>query len=77
MKLKRETRASKAMQYVITGEVTADGQGYRVLATGASGTFSIPATIARRYPALLHLRVEAVNGVGKAYSLDQNFTLTQ
>ncbi len=76
-KLKRETRATKAMQYVITGEVTADGQGYRVLATGMSGTLLIPATIARRYPALLHLRVEAVNGVGKAYSLDQNFTLTQ
>jgi hypothetical protein len=77
LKLKRETRASKAMQYVITGEVTADGQGYRVLATGASGTLNIPVNIARRYPALLHLRVEAVNGVGRAYSLDQNFTLAR
>ena len=74
--LKRETRASKAMQYVITGEVTADGQGSRVLATGAQGVLTIPANLTQRYPALLHLRIEAVNGVGKAYSFDQNFNLT-
>ena len=73
--LKKETRASKAMQYVITGEVTADGQGSRVLATGARGVLTIPPNLAQRYPALLHLRIEAVNGVGKAYSFDQNFTL--
>ena len=77
IKLKRETRASKAMQYVITGEVTAGGQGARVLATGAEGVLTVPPNLAQRYPALLHLRIEAVNGVGKAYSFDQNFTLTQ
>jgi len=36
---------------------------------------TIPPNLAQRYPALLHLRIEAVNGVGKAYSFDQNFTL--
>lgn len=75
IKLRRETKAAKAMQYLITGEVSAAGQGYRVLAIGASGTLQIPPDIVQRYPALLHVRVEAVNGVGKAYSLDQNFSL--
>jgi len=30
-KLKRETRATRAMMFLWTGEVASDGQGYRVL----------------------------------------------
>ncbi|MBV9747011.1 MAG: DUF5060 domain-containing protein, partial [Acidobacteriia bacterium] len=38
-KVKRETRATRSMMWLWTGEVAADGQGYRVLATGSQGTF--------------------------------------
>jgi len=42
-KLKRETRATRAMMFLWTGEVASDGQGYRVLGTGAKGTLAMPA----------------------------------
>jgi len=77
VKLKKETKATLAMRYLWTGEVTADGQSYRVLGTGPQGTLRIPANLSSRFPALLHLRVEAINGVGKVYTLDRNYQLTQ
>ncbi|MEO7651316.1 MAG: DUF5060 domain-containing protein [Bryobacteraceae bacterium] len=74
-KLKRETRASKQMKYVWTGEVAADGQGYRVIGTGAGGTFQIPRDVATKFPAVLHLRLTGLNGVGKLYSVDRIYKL--
>ena len=77
VKLKRESKALAQMVYEWTGEVTADGRGYRIIGTGASGTFQIPANIAMRFPASLHVKVTALNGLGKAYTLDRNYTLTK
>jgi Domain of unknown function (DUF5060)/Putative collagen-binding domain of a collagenase len=77
VKLKRETKALKNMLYEWTGEVTLDGRGPRVIATGSGGTFHIPANIARDFPAGLHVKVTAVNGLGKAYTLDRNYTLNK
>jgi hypothetical protein len=77
VKLTRETRATRSMMYVWSGEVPADGQGYRVLGTGASGTFRIPSDIATRFPAVLSIRVNAINANGKAYSADKVYTLTK
>ena len=76
-KLKRETKAAQRMLYLWTGEVTADDEGYRVLGTGASGDFKIPANTVRHFPATLHVRVYGLNGFGKLYSLDQNFAMNQ
>jgi hypothetical protein len=73
--LKRETRATRQMMYLWTGEVAADGQGFRVLGTGGKGTFSIPPAIATNYPAVLSIRVTALNANGKAYSLDKVYQL--
>lgn len=75
VKLKRETRATREMMYLWTGEVAADGQGFRVLGTGAKGTLSIPPAIATNYPAVLSIRVTALNANGKAYSLDKVYQL--
>lgn len=72
-RLKKETRASRQMLYLWTGEVTADDEGYRVLGTGAEGTFQIPANIVRHFPATLHVRLFGLNGLGKLYSVDRNF----
>lgn len=76
-KLTRETRASRTMMYVWTGEVPADGLGYRVLGTGAQGTFPIPPDIATRYPAVISIRLNALNANGKAYSADKVYQLTR
>jgi hypothetical protein len=76
-KIKRETRATRSMMWLWTGEVAADGQGYRVLGTGAKGTLAIPKGLALNYPAVLSLRLTAMNGVGKVYSVDKILRLTQ
>lgn len=77
VKLTKETRATRRMQYVWTGEVSADGESYRVLGTGPQGSLQIPSNIARRFPALLHIRVTAMNANGKIYIADRNYDLTQ
>ncbi len=76
-KLKRETKATRSMMYLWTGEVTADGQSYRVLGTGGMGTLQLPADLAHRFPASLHLRVTGMNGYGKIYTSDRNYQLSQ
>jgi hypothetical protein len=77
VKLKRQSKALEHMSWLWTGEVTAAGHGYRVIATGADGTFHIPANIAADYPAALHVRLYGMNGFGKVYTLDRNYTLTK
>lgn len=77
VKLKRESKALQHMSWLWTGEVAVSNRGYRVIATGASGTFRIPANIAAEYPAGFHVRLYAMNGLGKVYVLDRNYTLTK
>jgi uncharacterized protein YaiI (UPF0178 family) len=57
--------------------VATDGQGYRVLGTGAKGTLKIPSDIAKHFPAVLQLRVAAMNANGKVYTTDKIVQLTQ
>jgi hypothetical protein len=76
IKITKETRGTRRMQYLWNGEVTADEQSYRVIGTGAQGTFEIPANIAARFPALLHVHVTGMNANGKVYALDRNYQLT-
>ena len=77
IKLKRETRANKSMLYLWTAEVTADGQSYRIVGTGAQGILDIPSNIARRIPGSIHLRAYGLNALGKLYQVDRNYELTQ
>jgi hypothetical protein len=67
VKMKRETRATRSMLYLWTGEVTEDRQGFRVLATGAKGTFTPTNRLAVNYPALLLMKVYGMNANGKVY----------
>ena len=76
-KIKRETRATRSMMYLWTGEVTSDGQGYRVLATGTKGSLQVPAGIAKRYPCVMSLRLYGMNANGKVYALDKAFQITE
>jgi len=77
VKLKRRSRALDRMMYEWTAEVTVSERSYRVLGTGPEGTFRIPFNIAANYPAALHVRLVGMNGLGKVYVLDRNFTLNQ
>jgi hypothetical protein len=77
VKLKKETRATKTMLYMWTGEVTADGQSFRVMGVGEKGALQIPPNIVQRLPALLHLRVTAMNAYGKVFVSDRNVQLTK
>ena len=42
-KFTKESRATRSMMWLWTGEATVDGEGYRVLGTGQKGTVSFPA----------------------------------
>jgi hypothetical protein len=76
-KLKRATRATRTMLWLWTGEVTADKQGYRVLATGQQGTFTPPPGLAVDYPAIMLLRLYGMNGYGTVYMLSKGYALNQ
>lgn len=76
-RLKKETKASKKMMYLWTGEVTADGQGFRVIGTGPEGILNIPRNLASHFPAGIHLRLIGMNGYGKVYQADRNYELSR
>lgn len=75
VKLTRQTRAMRDMLILWTGEVVADGRGFRVLGTGSSGTFVVPASIAANFPAVLNVHLLALNALGKAYEVDRVYQL--
>jgi hypothetical protein len=74
-KITRDTRATRSMMWLWTGNVAADGQGYRVIATGAKGQMRPMAGIAKNFPATFHLRLYGMNANGKIYELDKGFQL--
>jgi hypothetical protein len=69
VKLTRQTRGTRTMMYLWTGEVTADHQGFRVLGTGAQGTMLPTSRLAINFPAIMLLRVFGMNANGKVYLL--------
>jgi hypothetical protein len=75
VKLTRATRATRAMRFLWTGEVVADGRGFRVLGTGSPDTFVVPASVAANFPAVLSIHLSALNANGKAYTLDRVYEL--
>jgi hypothetical protein len=74
-KLTRESRATRAMMFLWTCEVVADGRGFRVLGTGSQGTFVVPASVAANFPAVLSVHLTALNALGKAYVTDRVYQL--
>jgi hypothetical protein len=77
IKIKRDTRATRSMMWLWTGEATGDSQGYRVIGTGAKGTLRIPPHIAMTYPAVMDLRLYGMNANGKVYSVDKTYQLNK
>lgn len=71
VKLKRETRGTRTMQYLWTGEVPSQGRGFRVIGTGPGGSWSIPPGTAGELPGVMSLRLAGMNANGKVYLLDK------
>jgi hypothetical protein len=69
-KVTRETRATRSMWWLWQGDVAADHEGYRVMATGQKGQATVPADLAQNFPAVLHLRLYGMNANGKVYEVD-------
>lgn len=76
-KVTRSTRATRSMTYLWTGEVAADGRGWRVIGTGSPGSFTIPESIATNYPAVVSVHLTALNANGKLYSTDRVYQLNK
>jgi hypothetical protein len=77
VKVTRETRATRSMMWLWTGEVASDQQGPRVIGTGAEGTFHIPPNLTSSYPAMLTVRLYGMNAHGKVYLLLRVYQLTK
>jgi hypothetical protein len=75
VKLQRETRGTRAMEYLWTGEVPVEGQGYRVLGTGDEGTWQLRRGMANQLPAVMNVRLYGLNANGKLYFLDRIYRL--
>jgi hypothetical protein len=77
-KLRRETRATRVMLYRWTAEVPGGPQGFRVLGTGKSGTFTItPEFLGGKTDGVISLRVVGLNSLGKAYAIDRIYQVGQ
>ena len=72
----RQTRATRSVLVEWTGEVTADGEGFRIVGTGREGTLRISNSIAHSLPASLRVRISILNANGKAYQMDKVYRLT-
>jgi hypothetical protein len=71
LKVRKDTRATRSLLVEWTAEVSADGEGYRVIGVGKEGTLKIPAAIVKNLPAVLSLHANIVNANGKAYMMDR------
>ena len=76
-RLKRTSRATREMRYLWTGEVSAGGEGFRVLGNGAEGDFHVSDSMSTSYPATMLMRLYGLNANGKLYEVDKAYTLTK
>ena len=75
LKLKRETKATKSLLVQWTLEQPGGSEGYRVVGTGKEGTFAFPRAILDKTTGIVSLRVNVLNALGKAYTLDKVYRL--
>jgi hypothetical protein len=76
-KVKRQTRATSAMTWLWTAQVTSEPQGYRVVGMEQKGELRMPPEIAASAPATLLLRIYGMNANGKVYELTRGLRLTK
>ncbi len=74
-KIRRSTRATRRMYYFWSAEIVGGPQGARILGSGTDGMFRIPREFTTKLPAVLTLRLSAINANGKVYVLDKIYRL--
>ncbi|HEY3440083.1 MAG TPA: DUF5060 domain-containing protein [Paludibaculum sp.] len=75
IKVKKQTAGTRRMTYMIVGDIVRDGQGNRILATGADGNLTVPANILAQSDGVINVRVAALNAPGKVYLIDYIFSV--
>jgi hypothetical protein len=75
LRITRPGRGTRTLLVEWTGEITASGQGYRVIGSGREGTLQIPEALWRSSPASMLVRVFVLNANGKVYELDKVYGL--
>ncbi len=75
LRITRANRATRSLLVEWTGEITASGQGYRVIGAGREGTFQIPEALWRNSPASMLVHVFILNAYGKIYEIDKVYGL--
>jgi hypothetical protein len=74
--LRRQTRATRAMMYLWTGESPGDGQGFRVLGSGKEGELNVHRQLPQLTPdRAFTIHVTGMNANGKIYILDKIYKL--
>jgi hypothetical protein len=75
VKLKRETRGTRTMMYLWTGEAPSNEQGFRVIGVGPKGTFRKHSALTANSPTVMNVRLYGMNANGKVYVLDRIYRL--
>ena len=78
--VKKTGRATKKMQWLWiaeVAEVAGAGIGPRVIGTTQFGRFTIPATLTKRYPATLGVRLVGVDGLGRVFESFKPYRLAK
>jgi hypothetical protein len=77
-KIKRPTHATRLMMYLWTAEVPGDAKGFRVIGTGAAGSFTLtPESMGGKTDSVITVRLAGMNAVGKLYVLDKVYQVGQ
>jgi Domain of unknown function (DUF5060) len=75
LRVTRNSRATRTLLVEWAGEVTAEGQGYRVIGSGVDGNFQIPESMTRGVSPSMLVHVFVMNAFGKVYELDKVYRL--
>lgn len=75
LRITRPGRGTRTLLVEWTGEITASGEGYRVIGVGREGTFSIPDALWHNAPASMLVHVYILNAYGKIYGIDKVYEL--
>ncbi len=73
--LTKSTIAAKRMLWLWTVEAAGSGRGSRILGTQQFGSFTVPADVARSYPATLSVRLIGIDGAGRLFEAFKAYKL--
>ncbi len=73
--LLKDTVAARRMIWIWTASVAGSDRGARILGTGQTGKFSVPAVMSQSYPATLLVRAIGLDGAGRLFEAIRTYGL--